>query len=162
MFHDSSAAALTYNYAPSCSVTHHQVNSTRTNPTEQSDTIFQPQLLPNFSTAPFSSAIQPVDTSAPISAVPPQASSFSCLSDQHTNLSSVVTYAQYLPPASTQPFTSMAYRSNTKNEIGSHHNFPNLDKHSQSQQLNDHYQMNGNYPGGMGSLQQEFARMVIS
>ncbi|EFO26433.2 Sec23/Sec24 trunk domain-containing protein [Loa loa] len=159
LFHDSSAEALTYNYPPSCSVTHHLVNSVRTNPVGQSDTSFQPQMLPNFSTTPFSSTILPLDAPAPISAVPLQASSFSCLPDQDTNPDSVVSYAQCLPPVSTQPLTSVAYRSNARNESDLLHNFPIINKHSQSQLLNDHYQMNGNYPGGMGSLQQEFAKM---
>ncbi|CAG9530556.1 unnamed protein product [Cercopithifilaria johnstoni] len=159
VFHDASTTALIYNYKPSCSMTHHQVNSVRTNPFGQNDTAFQPQLLPNFSTAPFSSTIQQVDASAPISAIPPQTSSFPCLPDQDTNPDSVVTGAQYLPPASAELLTKVAYRSNARNEIGLHHSFPILNKHSQPQLLNDHYLMNGNYPGGVGSLQQEFARM---
>ncbi|VDM15125.1 unnamed protein product, partial [Wuchereria bancrofti] len=53
LLHDSSAAALTYNYPSSCSVTHHRMNSAQNNSSGQSDTIFQPQLLPNFSAAPF-------------------------------------------------------------------------------------------------------------
>ncbi|VBB27706.1 unnamed protein product [Acanthocheilonema viteae] len=158
VFHDSSTTALTYSYKPSCSMTNHQVNSVRINPFEQGDVTFQPQLLPNFSTAPFSSMIQSVDTSAPTSAVPPQ-TSFPCLPDHDINSDSVVTCAQYLPLASTEPLTSVAYRSNARNEVDLHHNFPALSKHSQQQPLNDNFQMNGNYPGGMGSLQQEFARM---
>uniref|UniRef100_A0A1I8E8P3 Sec23/Sec24 trunk domain-containing protein n=1 Tax=Wuchereria bancrofti TaxID=6293 RepID=A0A1I8E8P3_WUCBA len=157
LLHDSSAAALTYNYPSSCSVTHHRMNSAQNNSSGQSDTIFQPQLLPNFSAAPFLSTVFPVDAS-PISVVPPL-SYFSSLPDQDNKSDSVATCGHYLPPTSMQPLTSVAYRDNTKNEIGLHHSFPVLNKHSQSQLSNDHYQMNGNYPGGMGNLQQEFARM---
>ncbi|VDK65559.1 unnamed protein product [Onchocerca ochengi] len=159
LFHDSNISASTYHYAPSCSVTHNQMNNIWTNPAVQSDTTVQPELLPNFSTAPFSSSIMPVNVSAPVSAVPPQ-TSFSCRSDKDTNPDSVVTCAQYLPPSSVYPLTSVAYRNNARSEIGLSHNFPVPNKQSKSQPLNDHYQMNGNYPGGIGSLQQEFARMT--
>ncbi|VDO31004.1 unnamed protein product [Onchocerca flexuosa] len=159
LFHDSNISASTYHYTPSCSVTHNQMNNIWTNPAVQSDTTVQPELLPSFSTAPFSSSIMPVNASAPVSAVPLQ-TSFSYQSDRNTNPDSVVTCAQYLPPSSIPPLTSVAYRNNGRNEIGLPHSFPVPNKHSKSQQLNDHYQMNGNYPGGMGSLQQEFARMT--
>lgn len=148
MFHDSNAAALTYNYKPPRSMTHHQVNSIRTDRFGQDDTTIQPELLPNFSTASFSSTIPPVHASASLSVVPPQ-TSFPCLPD-HTNPNSVVTCAQYLPPVSTEPLINMAYRSS----------FPAFNKHPQSQPLKDHYQMNGSYSSGMSNLQQEFARMV--
>ncbi|VDN82098.1 unnamed protein product [Brugia pahangi] len=154
--HDSSAAALTYSYPPSCSMTHHRMNSVQNNSSGQNDTTFQPQLLSNFSAVPFSSTVFPVDAT-PISVVPPQ--SYSSLPDQDNKSDSVVSCGYYLPPTSMQPLTSVAYRNNTKNEIGLHHSFGVLNKHSQSQLSNDHYQMNGNYPGGMGNLQQEFARM---
>ncbi|MCP9265715.1 Protein transport protein Sec24B [Dirofilaria immitis] len=160
LFHDSSVSSSTCNYITSCSVTHHQINNIWINSTGHNDITFQPHLFPSFSTTPFSSSVLSVNASVPASAVLPETSSFSYLPDQDTNRDSVVTSAQYLPPAFTQPVISVAYRSNARNEIGLHHSFPFSDKHSQSRPLNDHHQMNGNYSGGMGSLQQEFARMT--
>lgn len=141
-------------------MTPHQVNNVQTNSFGHNDTTFQPQLLPNFSTARLSSTIKPVETSASISAMFPQISSFPCLPDQDIKSDSVVTCAQCLPPASAESFTNVAYRSNARNEISLHHSFPVCNK--QSQPLNNHYQMNGNYSGEMSNLQQEFARMVIA
>ncbi|VDK87730.1 unnamed protein product [Litomosoides sigmodontis] len=157
VFHDSNAAALTFNYKPSLSMTHHQVNSTRTNPLGQDDTTFQSHLLPNFATPSFSSTMQPLHASAPVSVVPPQIP-FSRLSDQ-PNSNSVVTCAQYLPTSSTEPFINVACRNNARTETSLHRSIPAFNKQPQSQPLKDHYQMNGSYSSGMSSLQQEFARM---
>lgn len=156
--HDSSATKLTRSYPPSCSSTHHQVMSVQTNPSG-SDTTFQRQLLPTFSRAPFSSTILPVGTSVPTSI--PSQSPFSYLPKQDTNSDSIVTCTQYLPPASAKPLASVTYSYNARNDIGSRHSSSIHNKHSQTQLLNDHHQMNGNHSGGIGSLQQEFAHMVI-
>uniref|UniRef100_A0A915PQB6 Uncharacterized protein n=1 Tax=Setaria digitata TaxID=48799 RepID=A0A915PQB6_9BILA len=150
-FYDSKAAPSAYSYAPSCSVAHCQSNNVHTNLSVQNHSTFQP-LVPNISAA----SILP-DACAPASVAPPQTSSFSSLPFPNTNTDSVVTCTQHLPPSFTQPVMSIASRSNARNEISLHHSFPTLNKYSQP--LKGHYRMNGNYPGGMGSLQQEFAQM---
>lgn len=147
-----------FSHTPSSSRTNHQSTSFATAPNGPSS---HPQLYPIPSVrAPLPAMVSHMKTSPPADTTQMSTLPSLPIPELHPSLTQPST--QYVHPTclGTQLSSSKLYGNESRNEASLYYNYLNSNSHQLPQPVNNVYRLNGNYPGGMGSMQQEFARMV--